>query len=194
MGLLKKWQVENSSTLELANNLAEVKDSSITTAKLAFGTWQKIAEIEVTSDTNQVNITGLDGDNDKVYCVIARIVNADTSGNRTFYFRFNDDTATNYTMQRLRGEYSSSIINQGDATFTAFAEATAGQVVGATSFIYAQSGQNRTVIAYSGCGNGVSVFSGRWNNSTDNITKINIVAEGTYIGAGSKFILLKLSS
>ena len=34
MGLIKKWQIEKSNTLELANNIAEVKDGSITKDKI----------------------------------------------------------------------------------------------------------------------------------------------------------------
>ena len=50
MGLIKKWQVEKSNTLGLINNLAEVKDGAITTAKIADSavTTAKIANNAVT--------------------------------------------------------------------------------------------------------------------------------------------------
>ena len=41
MGLIKKWQIEKSNTLELADNLAEVKDGGITPSKLATITTEK---------------------------------------------------------------------------------------------------------------------------------------------------------
>ena len=44
-------------------------DGSITPLKLAFATWEKIVEVDVPSGTRAVDITGLNGDVDKVYAI-----------------------------------------------------------------------------------------------------------------------------
>jgi hypothetical protein len=45
-------------------------NGSIIPAKLSFGTWQKITEIDVPANTTVIDVTGLDGDIDKFYIII----------------------------------------------------------------------------------------------------------------------------
>jgi hypothetical protein len=45
-------------------------DLSVTPEKLSFGTFQKIAEVDVPSGSTAVDISGLNGDIDKIYMII----------------------------------------------------------------------------------------------------------------------------
>lgn len=105
MGLVKKWQIEKSNTLELANNLAEVKDGAITSDKLAFGTWELIADLSPSSQA--VSITGL---TDGEYMLYVK-------ANTGCVLRINNDSGTNYDNARITWDRSSlSGTNMNSAT------------------------------------------------------------------------------
>jgi len=59
----------DNETLEAVDGILRVKDGGITPSKLSFGTWEKIADVTLSS-VSSVSITGLDGDTDKMYRIV----------------------------------------------------------------------------------------------------------------------------
>jgi len=195
MGLVKKWQIEKSNTLTLANNLVEIADGAVTPAKLSFGTWEKIGEISVTSSVQSVSFTNLDGNNDKFYMLAYSVKNSDTANSRRYHLRFNDDDGANYYRQYLvANETTVSAGGDADLTYTTFTSVNAGGTVTGVAYIYAVTGENRKHISIAGRGKAVIIWAGSWQNSSSNITKLTIFnADGNYIGAGSRFVLFRIS-
>ena len=96
MGLIKKSQVLNSNTLDLINNLVEIKDNSITSEKLGFDCFEKIAEIITTSNVTDIDITNLDGNNEQPYVLFLNLKNATEYDCVIYLFINNDTDSSNY--------------------------------------------------------------------------------------------------
>jgi len=73
-----------------------IDDNSITLAKLTAGVRSKVSEVDVASNTNAVDFTGLDVNTDRFYELYGTLKNNDAS-TATYYLFVNADyTITNY--------------------------------------------------------------------------------------------------
>ena len=173
----------------------DLVDGAVTPAKLSFGTWEKIAEVELTSTVASVEFTGLDGDNDKFYLVVVYFVNADSGNPRVCAIRFNNDSGTNYNNQYISGDGTSvSAGSNTGATVGSGLYAKAGAKVVGFYLIHAVSGQVRVAGLLSTYGAYIKIAGITWTNTTDNLTSITLLCpDGAYLGAGSRFVLFRLS-
>ena len=177
---------------------AKIADSAVTPGKLSFGSWEKIAHITVETNTQQVDITGLDGDNDICYLLIILNKNAHTTGNTSLILRFNDDDGNNYDMCRITSDGSSvatwSATDQNGLKYVFQAPINNVQLGYFT--LWAKSGSYRCLVdlAQWNATSKLYVYQGYWKNTSDNLTKMSFINNtGDYIGAGSTFILFRLS-
>lgn len=164
-------------------------------------TWQICHDSgELAAAATSYTISGLDGDTDVKYRLIVRGVAGVTNSN--FLMRFNNDTGTNYGIQRLSGQGTNVLAARGTAT-AAYLNVNLttpanGSVNRSDTLIQAKSGSVRTLtIKDIGQLSGttvdiVSVQGWSWNNTADNITSIVVLSDqASGIGIGSRFILLK---
>lgn len=164
--------------------------------------WQTIYDSgELASAQTSITISDLDGNTDKEYRVIARFVNG-YNGTCQYGFRPNGDSASNYGNQYLRGQ--NTVVDAGRSTSQSFiflgASLSLGSLDFADAIFYAKSGYVRTsLVKESIFGSGTTVDSmisrgSVWNNTSDNITSLSIVALSTDgIGVGSRIILMRRS-
>jgi len=167
----------------------------------AGGRWQLIEEVELTSRQDSYTFSGLDGDTDKEYLLVVRIVGADYGGWKRLGVRFNGDAATHYDERQGARSYSSSCYcSRGWQSLGTFARLPGGNMLCmAEMHIWAKSGYPRTMISH--C-NVVQVsdqtiicagtFFSDWTNTTDNITSITVCSDqSNQLGAGSVLQLWK---
>jgi len=83
-------------TTTTGTNIISVKDTGVTPAKLSFGTWQKVSETTVGSNSQTVSLTSLDLDTAKAYLLILDIKNVSGAAATYSLFYNTDSTATNY--------------------------------------------------------------------------------------------------
>jgi len=105
MGLVKKWQIEKSNTLGLVNNLAEVKDGSITPEKLSFGVLKKIAGVELTSSSPKIEFTDIPSNYEILYLVMS--LKSSGSSQSNVRLRFNNESGAAYRWVRIYSNGSS---------------------------------------------------------------------------------------
>jgi hypothetical protein len=156
--------------------------------------WRLIYETDVTSATQTVNISNLNGDVDIQYQIRCRFVAGAVSSN--FWLRPNGDaTAAKYGIQDMYGS-STGAANASQTTsglgFEMGAGGTPGHINSYSGDLYAKSGTQRQLLAIFGTGSAgttidyVRTVAGVWNDTSSNITSLSIyssVANG--IGAGS---------
>ena len=174
----------------------DLVDGAVTPAKLSFGTWEKIGEVDVTSSVSSVSFTGLDGDSDKFYLLCCRIINADSANQRGFQLRFNGDSGSNYSTEGFYVDGgSTSTKDISPDSQIEFCRVRAGDVGTALIFINPTTGKKREIVSYFSGDRFVGIYGGAWTNTTDNVTSISVLQiGGAYIGAGSKFILFRVST
>jgi len=164
--------------------------------------FKKIYDSELSDPATELAISPLNGNSDKVYLLLTKIWNtiAGDAPQPELQLRLNDDSDVNYGWQRLQG--SNAAVSAGrvtGATVIPLTYYTAANRLGfAATWIFAKSGKARIVISnqmYDVTGTTVGWYrclGGVWNNSEDNITQINIVANKVNgIGAGSHIVLYK---
>ncbi len=154
--------------------------------------WRLIYETDVTTATTSVNVTGLDGDVDKEYMFLVRIVGAGTGC--TLLVRPNNDSATNYGDQRVSGVGTGTAGASRDTAATGLVLATAqnpGDVGTGTGFLLAKSGYARIMNSINSdtvsgtTVTGASQHASVWNNTGTNITSLAFASAASCIGAGS---------
>lgn len=140
----------------------------------------------------------LDGNTDEEYLVVIRQVGLAAVSN--LYMYLNNDKATNYGQQLLYG-YSTSIgAYQGTDVGIRLTNYSTlvNTITQAQALIYAKSGYVRTVLTESmertsgAAITGVNQYGHSWNNTTDNITSIQVggyTGESMGIGNGSSIEL-----
>lgn len=159
--------------------------------------WEIIAETDIAAAVANYDFTGLAGNTDKEYMIIARVV-AGTANNE-YLIRFGTgatptyDAATNYGNQNVSGSGSTASASQSSGAngmYVLGAGTTAGNVVMAECKIYAASGYIRSAVSVTtnDCATTV-VGSARscgasWNNSADEITAIRIMGNQGDAGLG----------
>jgi len=153
----------------------------------------KIAEIDISTNTTQVDITGLDGNSDEVYLLILRIYNP-TGSQTVNSIRFNDVAINKY--YRIFIDSNGSSVSTGETSVSNQIEilkADANSVGTAVCYVFAKSGSQRHVLAHSYTSSIHRHLFGRWVDTTSNLTKINIVCNTSNgIGTGSKIWVYKL--
>ena len=174
---------------------ADIADGAITTAKLGFSTWEKIAEIEVTSNVGSVEFTGLDINTDKVYALFVKISNADSPNQHGVYIAFNGDTTTtNYYRQYIYGDGTTL----GGSRYNDNRLMDTGTETNVGVFFIFKTPENYIIldgIDTRGRGGNiqVSVKAVSSNVQHTNLTSIKIyITDGNYIAPGSRFILCKV--
>ena len=161
---------------------------------------KKIYDNELSSAVTSLTLSNLDGDADKVYLLLTKIWNTVT-GTGEADLRLNGDSGANYGWQHVQG--SGTVVTSqrftADDHIALTVYTAANRLSFAATWIFAKSGKARVVISnqmYDVTGTSVGWYrclGGVWNNSTDNITQINLVASATNgIGPGSHIVLYKI--
>ena len=157
--------------------------------------WELIQSTDIATAATSFTFSGLSGDTDGEYMVVARIV-----GNGSFDYGIypnGDTTAANYGLQNTDSLGSSTFASSGTSSgmFIAVTNA-AGQLSYGTAILYAKSGFVRTYTAtiagaLSGASASSALFStGTWNNTASVITSLlvqanngsSVVANGLGVG------------
>jgi len=156
--------------------------------------WQVLAEVEVSSDCDYVDFTGLDINRDWFYILFMTIKNP-TGSNSTYYiFVEGDYTIANYYAQYIHGS---------DTTIT-------GARINYAGFAYLRSGERglftiritrdpdgyfrfiSTVNRHTGSNQELESRAGSKTAPVSNITSLRVAAHYSgAIGAGSRFILAR---
>jgi len=168
----------------------------LTSDQLAFGTWEKIVETEVTgAAVTSITVTGLDLDDAKAYVLLFKVTNPTASASAYSLFLNNDTTATNYYRQFLYGA-GTAISARRDNNAAVWSADPGEETIGWFLMIRDPAGLVK----------GISLDTrrdpawiwGAFQNygwvTTANVTRIDIVASITdAIGIGSKVIMFKVS-
>jgi len=175
---------------------AKIATATITSGKLAFGTWEKIVETTVTGTAvTTISITGLDLDAAKAYLLLLRFTNPTTSDTGYAMYLNADTTGTNYWRQYMWASGTSIAGNRvNDATFSS---ASAGE----ESIVWAVMARDPAgyvkVLTNTALRDPSAVwilFQGWTWTTTANVTQIDITASVTgAIGIGSRVIIFKVS-
>lgn len=157
--------------------------------------WRLIHESDVGTATAAINVTGLNGNVDKTYLVIARFVNG-TGSAANYYVQPNGDAGTNYGQQYIDGSGTGtpSKGNPGANTTTGLhtCTAAAGTSCEAQATLFGVPGFARVLFANEvynvtpGAVGGLQLIANSWNNTAANITSLNIMTlTANGIGVGS---------
>ena len=160
------------------------------------GGLQKVAEGSA-NNVSSVSITGLDGDSDKHYLLIAYIENPSADLAAYFGMTFNNDTTSGNYAGRIRTFTNTDISGDDLDDKIGIGYVREGSESSFIAFIRAISGYKRCVVAL-GCEGKYYAFigSGHWKNTTDNVTSIEIrFFEGTATrSCNVTYILYKIVS
>jgi len=171
------------------------------TGTFAADQWVKIYESILSSAATSITISSLDGDTDEEYRLIFRGVGGNAVS--CYYFvRPNNDTGSNYGVQLLYGYNVSvgAIRDTLEAGINLDYGATIDQnsIIFSTLNIQAKSGYLRTTIGKSAVNIAttsvglIELMGNSWNNTTDNITSLVILADQTNgLGVGTSIELFK---
>ncbi len=168
--------------------------------------WELVERKVIASDVGSITFSGLDGDVDEQYMLIAHEI-APVSGGANYTITMQPNGATTLQHSFIVSSPSSSGVrspaNFTDIRWRPVYFRAADVVVDSTIWITAKTGNIRVVRGYAG-GAGVSVFPGglglemttaRWTDTATNITSLDIVASvADGIGAGSTYCLYKKSA
>ncbi|HMV44833.1 MAG TPA: hypothetical protein PKL30_24815 [Leptospiraceae bacterium] len=154
-----------------------------------------IYETDVTSSTNTVTVSGLNGDTDLSYRIHTVIVSNTASGCDTFVRPNNDSNTANYSSLGINASTSTV----GQAYYSTIgglrvgSTGTSNDMVSCHSFLYAKTGLKRHLVAdcidmanASSTVQNKAHYGGLWTNSATNISSLvffSTCANG--IGAGS---------
>jgi len=164
----------------------------------AGGMWAKVEEVDLTAAATEYTFSGLDGDNDKLYKLIARVI-CGVTGYNQIALRFNGDTGNNYGWGGFceRGGSISGNVGASAAWCTIMVCQYCQMGAFIEGLIYPVSGHERQLLTRGGerspgyAGN-FCHFNGYWENDTDNITSITILSTLTNgLGAGTHLELWK---
>lgn len=161
--------------------------------------WELIEDITVPADTTQVDITGLDGDTDALYRLIASF--RASGGFCNVMLRFNNDSgASSYAWSRIRSTGTSvgAAQDADDSQIEANIAIADGEVGNLDVIIDPNTGQERPVQMCQGAVNDpatsfrLAIVFGLWLDTVSNMTEINLFAAvANAIGAGSRIWLFK---
>jgi hypothetical protein len=197
---LQAFTIPNTFTAGTATVAADV-NANFTAIKSQFDamenkSWRLISEIDVSTASNQVDITGLNGDIDMEYKILAKLTSGNASGGGYYALRPNGDaTAGNYDGKSVSGDgatpassglaptigvffgYSSSLSSVAMVEISVLAKATSVRV-------FAGDIVNDIISGLISSSVGKMYYT--WNSPGTNITFFRIVSPNTNgIGAGS---------
>ena len=167
---------------------AEVHTENINTTGEINETWNIIADVTLSATASSIEITGLNGDVDYLYWIKGKLVATDTTGS---YLVLNNDSATNYGLQRLIAESTFSAYGgylNGIFTGRILYGTLTSKLTTFECFIYAKSGLERMAllsVLESGGGDyihGIRSKAYIWNNTSDTLTSLKI-----YSSAANRF-------
>jgi hypothetical protein len=164
------------------------------------GAWERVYSNTLTSAATTVTISGLTGNTDCVYKLIAYFNNSSASAS-DFQIRPNNDSGSNYGFQRLVGNNATVAASRNTSvTGLNFAYAAASNVCPAEILIYAKSGYERTAIgtrpnSISGTTvTEIGKWGQSWNNTADEITSLVVFGSiSNSLGIGTNIELYKLN-
>lgn len=153
---------------------------------------------EIGAAVTSITVSGLDGNSAGEYEIICRLISGSASA-PNFYMTINNDTGSTYGYQRLRGANTS--VSATRAAITNIALGTSDgldDISLATVKLYAPTGFVRTAIVKramdikSTTVTYMDLAGYSWNNTVDNITRMDFIADQTNgIGIGSRIIILR---
>jgi len=160
--------------------------------------WEKFYETTLTSATTSITISGLTGNTDIEYKLVARIING-YNGACGVYLRPNNDSGTNYGYQQLYGGDTTTGASRSTTTGLFLTQAVAlnniaqGELTLHTKSGYVRTAVNSLAKEISGTTVGVVVLWGQsWNNTADEITSLVILADQTDgLGVGTNITLYR---
>ena len=173
------------------------------------GCWEKIADVEVDTDCDYVDITGLDGDVDKVYHIIAHLKNAGTGGDALLIKPNAANITTKYLYHDLywNGSALSVLTAHGTVNYGFdLGYAHAGNWEQFVGTLLTKTGALRSCVSQdmreNDAGNDTEIIENRatsWYDTTTKITSLRVL-HGDWstgetrvngIGAGSKILIFK---
>ncbi len=152
--------------------------------------WSMIASTDIASAVTSYTFSGLNGDTDGEYQIIARIVGG--SGSSAYYLLPNADATTaDYGFTYVAGGGGTASAGSGTSNTGLYlgSAAATGHISFSTSSLYAKSGQVRTMIGHWAQDvNGASIADSNaivssWTNTASTITSLEVLA-GTASGLG----------
>lgn len=164
--------------------------------------WELIKDITVAADATQVDITGLDGDEDEQYQMVVVIDNPDAVLASDMKLRFNGDSGANYNRQSSTwdGGGAPGANRATSQTEIDLAWSISATFRGIMSFMISASkgdGRWRTLQGHNYSGSAAPIGHtafGEWENAVDNITELSLFsANADTIGAGSRIWLFRPS-
>ena len=157
--------------------------------------WALESEITIDESTASIEFSGLSGDTAKEYLITSRILVDDAAGGVLMVF--NQDSGTNYgyhylhsglVLWRVQNTIGHYLLNYVHSDATGFAKI----------IINAGSGTERTTIGITDneCTGGEDIFyltlyTGIWNNTADEITSIKIISASSYMTTNTSICLWK---
>jgi hypothetical protein len=174
---------------------------------LSFGTWQKVAEVDVPSGSTAVTVNGLDGNADKAYLVVFQGMLGETTGSDVHLVAVPNNLSISASCSRF-GYWWDGASNTGNigpewftvgglfvgkTTYNAACNTLAWAVLTAvTGYPRISSGLNAGQMPAKGSGSlWWAEVASQWNDTTTNITSLKIaVSANTFKG---KILLFKVS-
>jgi hypothetical protein len=149
------------------------------------------------SRTNLV-LPNLDGNTDKEYRLITRIING-YSGTSQYGVRLNGDSGTNYGYQYIQGSNTTADASRGTTSWMYLtASSSLNYLAMSDSLIYSKSGYVRTGLTTEARSiNGTSVgailkWGTVWTDTSNNITSLVVSSDqASSFGIGSRIILMR---
>jgi hypothetical protein len=189
----------SAGTLSYCNGTAWTASSSGGSSSSATA-WALIQSTDIATAATSYTFSGLSGDTDLEYQIIARVVSGATSTSTSVVVN-GDTTTTDYGYQYVSGVGSTagaSQITSYDGLFLGTA-GTIGQIGFAHATLYAKSGKARTMLdSYSQAINGTTIggdvqMASVWTNTASPITSLQILATQTNgLGVGTHLELWAL--
>ncbi len=166
--------------------------------QLYYGGWQLISDVLLASAATSYTFSNLDGNTDEEYMIVAQIING-YNGALGYSLTINNDTGANYGTQYLSGiNTTAAAARNTSASSISFGNGDAlGDFNLTKTIIYAKSGYVRTLLTKFTWGatttiGGVQFWGGSWNNTADNITRLDIIAsQANGLGIGTHLFLFK---
>lgn len=164
-----------------------------------FG-WDLVEEVLLTEAATSYTFSGLNGDVDEEYRLVALIVNGYDGGCIITLKPNNDSTANIYGYQYIRGINTAVSAGRNTQAFITLgqAETAVGVLAMSDTLIHAKSGYVRTFINTDVRSISTTTVTGivssgwSWNNTADNITSLVVgSSEAGGLGVGTHLFLMK---
>ncbi len=203
------YNIEGSGSGGFVKNLADGTFTFDNAGSGGAGTgWELVEKKVIASDLTSITFSGLDGDTDEHYMLVAHETPLTTAGG-DYTITMRPNGATTLQQTHLEAVPSSSGIrftaNHPDLRWRGVYQRAIGLVINTTMWFHAKSGDVRVLHTNNGgsrappkvfpSGLGVESSTGVWDDTSANITSIDIVASvAGGIATGSVYCLYKKSA